>query len=75
MGYAGNVWKCDGCGKTESWGPNWRSRLVCHKTWDETLVACSDNCQHAIDENRKRNKFPGKRNVAENEAPRAGGEG
>lgn len=60
MGYAGKLWSCDGCGKTEAWGPSWRSRMICHKTWDETLTACSEECQQAIDEKRKWRKLPDK---------------
>jgi hypothetical protein len=60
MGYAGKMWECDGCGKIEAWGPNWRSRMVCHKTWDETIVACSEECQRSADEKRKWRKLPDK---------------
>jgi hypothetical protein len=60
-----NIWKCDNCGKVEPWGPDWRSRLILHKSggpgpWDETLVACSQDCQDAIDEKRKWRKLPNK---------------
>jgi len=60
-----NVWKCDHCGKEGLWGKDWRSRLVLHKSggpgpWDETLVACSQECQDAIDEKRRWRKLPDK---------------
>jgi len=60
-----NVWKCDNCGKEESWGPTWRSRLILHKSggpgpWDEEIVACSETCAAEIDEKRKWKKLPDK---------------
>jgi len=62
-----NIWKCDHCGKAEPWGPDWRSRLILHKSggpgpWDETLVACSQECQAAIDHKRRWKKPPDKSN-------------
>jgi hypothetical protein len=60
MGYAKNVnvWRCDHCGKEETWGPNWRSRMILHKSggyglWYEELVACSEACATAIDKKHK----------------------
>ena len=44
-----NVWKCDNCGKEEQWGPNWRSKMILHKTWDEVIVVCSERCAKDID--------------------------
>ena len=60
-----NIWKCDHCGKVEPWGPDWRSRMILHKSggpgpWDETLVACSQECQVAIDHKRRWKKLPDK---------------
>lgn len=67
MGHAKtvNMWQCDHCGKQEPWGPDWRSRLILHKSggpgpWDEELVACSEACATAIDEKRKWRKLPDK---------------
>jgi hypothetical protein len=34
--------------------------MVCHKTWDETIVACSEECQRSVDEKRKWRKLPDK---------------
>ena len=60
-----NVWKCDHCGKEGMWGKDWRSKLICHKSggpgpWDEQLVACSQECQDAIDHKRRWRKLPDK---------------
>lgn len=60
-----NVWKCDHCGKEGVWGKGWRSKLVLHKSggpgpWDEQLVACSQECQDAIDQKQRWRKLPDK---------------
>jgi hypothetical protein len=47
-----NIWRCDYCGKEGMWSTGWQHKTIMHKTWDETLVACSDSRAAAIDKTR-----------------------
>ena len=49
-------YKCDVCGKVESWGPSWCWKLKLHKRemWDETITLCSDKCRLKYENKGKR---------------------
>lgn len=47
---------CDVCGKRDTWGPTWRSKLCLHRRpvpWDETIKCCSAQCVEMYEKNRK----------------------
>ncbi len=48
------IWKCDTCGKEEPWGETWRSKITPHKTWDEVIVVCSEECKNKFDKKGKK---------------------
>jgi hypothetical protein len=52
------IWKCDNCGKEESWTKTWMARVILHKSggpgpWDEELTVCCQQCANELDEKRK----------------------
>ena len=52
------IWKCDVCGKTETWNENWRCKTILHKRgwWDEEITVCSEACATKFDNRKKRKK-------------------